>query len=312
MSIRGLGYIGLAVSDLAAWRRFLARVFAMELTERPDGAVDARIDRWHRRFTLRAADADGLACIGWEVTDRAALETLVARVREASGVRGANGGSARAAVREFTAGESRERGVLGGASFVDPIFGVTHEVFHGPTIVKAQYAPARAFGAYETGDLGLGHIVLMTPHQDHAIAYFRDVLGFRESDSMSFGGERWGGDYRMVFMHCNSRHHSLAIMSPPAPGPGTPLNHIALTVRDADDIGYAYDIVIEDQVPVLMTPGRHINDLSTSFYVATPSGFAMEMAHGGVSIGENWKTSHYTDTKIWGHHLILPPAPVRY
>lgn len=301
MAIRGLGYVGLEVSDLEGWRRFLTRVFAMQIVQGPSGDLDARIDRWHRRFALRASRNDGLSYIGWEIADRHAMAEVTARLR-ASGTK----------VIDFTPERARERGVLGGAAFVDPIVGITHEIVYGPTLVKEQYSPSRPFAGYETGELGLGHIVLMTSRQDEAVAYFRDMLGFRESDYMSFGGERWGGHFKMVFMHCNARHHSLAIMSPPSPGPGAPLNHIALTVASADDLGYSYDIVIEDQVPVLMTPGKHINDLSTSFYVATPSGFAMEMAHGGVSIGDDWTTAHYSDTRIWGHHLILPPAPVRY
>lgn len=302
MSVCGLGFVGLNVSDLSAWTHFLQRVFALQvLTPDADGAVGVRVDDWQRRFTLHPGREEGLAYIGWEVATFEQLEELASRVR-ATGID----------VETLGEDECTRRGFLAAVRFRDPIESIRLELFCGPTVTQAQFTPSRAFGGYVTGEQGLGHVVLMTHRQDELVAFYRDVLGFAVSDYMSFGGERWGGNYRMVFMHCSSRHHSLAIMSPPSPGPGAPLNHIALTVRDFNDVGYAYDIVIKERVPVLMTLGRHINDLATSFYVATPGGFAMEMAHGGIAIGENWKVAHYDDTRIWGHHLIAPPAPIDY
>jgi 2,3-dihydroxybiphenyl 1,2-dioxygenase len=302
MSVCGLGYVGLNVSDLEGWRVFLQRVFAMQvLPPGADGSVDVRVDEWQRRFTLHPGAQDGLAYIGWEVGTLEQLHDLVSRV-ESTGI----------AVKRVSPEDCARRRVLAAATFSDPVESIRLELFCGPTVTKERFTPARAFGGYATGEQGLGHVVLMTHRQDDLVSFYRKALGFEVSDYMSFGGEKWGGDYRMVFMHCNARHHSLAIMSPPSPGPGAPLNHIALSVRDFNDVGYAYDVVIAERVPVLMTIGRHINDLATSFYVASPSGFAMEMAHGAVTIGENWKTAHYDDTRIWGHHLILPPAPVKY
>lgn len=302
MSVCGLGYIGLNVSDLGAWRNFLERVFAMQVLQPgAEGAVDVRVDEWHRRLTLHPSRQDGLAYIGWEVSNFDALERVTQRIA-AAGV----------PATRMSAEDCKRRGVLAAVTLVDPIENVRLELFCGPTITQERYAPSRAFGGYVTGEQGLGHIVLMTHRQDELVRFYQTALGFQVSDYMSFGGEKWGGDYRMVFMHCNERHHSLAIMSPPSPGPGAPLNHIALSAQDFNDIGYTYDIVIADRVPVLMTLGRHINDLATSFYVATPSGFAMEMAHGAVMVTSQWKTAHYDDTRIWGHHLILPPAPISY
>jgi hypothetical protein len=99
-------------------------------------------------------------------------------------------------------------------------------------------------------------------------------------------------------------------MSPPAGGANGDLNHLALTVRDFDDLGYAYDIVRDNRIPVVMTLGRHVNDLATSFYVANPSRSAIEMTWGGLQVDENWVVKHYDDTRIWGHHLFLPPQPL--
>jgi hypothetical protein len=55
-----------------------------------------------------------------------------------------------------------------------------------------------------------------------------------------------------------------------------------------------------------MSLGRHTNDLMTSFYVRTPSGFEIEYGTGGrVVDDETWEVVPYDAQSIWGHQ---PPA----
>lgn len=299
-TIRSLGYVGLNVSDADAWDELLTSVFALERrAEAADRRRHYRIDRWHHRLTLYDAGRDDIAYIGWEVADKTSLEELADKLR-----------SADVAVEPLSAADAAERAVLGGAFFADPVMGMRHELFYGPTVDSRQFSPSRPMQGYATGDQGMGHVVLMTSRQEEAVSFFTNTLGFRVSDVMDFGGDQWGGSYRHVFLHCNSRHHSLAIMSPPAGGGEGQLNHLALTAVSFDDLGYAWDIVREKRIPVLMTLGKHVNDLATSFYVATPSGSALELAYGGIEVGERWEVRHYDDTKIWGHHVFLPPKPL--
>ena len=56
-----------------------------------------------------------------------------------------------------------------------------------------------------------------------------------------------------------------------------------LEVAALDDVGTALDIVNERQIPLAMSLGRHTNDLMTSFYVRTPSGFEIEYGTGGLA-----------------------------
>tara|TARA_R110001592_G_scaffold363371_1_gene685462 strand:+ start:67619 stop:68518 length:900 start_codon:yes stop_codon:yes gene_type:complete len=298
MSISSLGYVGLNVSDIDGWHALLTSVFALERRD-SDSLHQYRMDTWSQRLSLHADTGDGIAYVGWEVTDEQAVDSLTRKL-EAAGVH----------VEALPAKECSERAMLAGVWFVDPVMGVRHELFYGPTILSEQFAPARPMQGYITGDQGMGHVVLMTSQQTEAVHFFTNVLGFKVSDVMDFGGEEWGGYFRHVFMHCNSRHHSLAIMSPPTGDAEGKLNHLALTVQSFDDVGYAYDIVRHQKIPVLMTLGKHVNDLATSFYVGTPSQSAIEMTYGGISVGENWTVKHYDDTKIWGHHLYLPPRPL--
>jgi hypothetical protein len=56
-----------------------------------------------------------------------------------------------------------------------------------------------------------------------------------------------------------------------------------------------------------MSLGRHTNDLMTSFYVRTPSGFEIEYGYGGVLIEDeaSWQVDTYDAISLWGHK---PPS----
>ena len=61
-----------------------------------------------------------------------------------------------------------------------------------------------------------------------------------------------------------------------------------------------------------MSLGRHTNDLMTSFYVRTPSGFEIEYGTGGRLIDDDtWKVGAYDAQSLWGHRPPPGGAPVR-
>jgi hypothetical protein len=48
--------------------------------------------------------------------------------------------------------------------------------------------------------------------------------------------------------------------------------------------------------------GQHSNNRMTSFYMKTPSGFALEYGWGGVLVDDAvWRVTHHSTTKLWGH-----------
>ena len=67
--------------------------------------------------------------------------------------------------------------------------------------------------------------------------------------------------------------------------------------------------VRELNVPLQTTMGRHVNDDMFSFYMYTPSGFAIEYGAGGKQI-EDWskmKVFETTRGSHWGHQFVQPP-----
>ena len=115
-----------------------------------------------------------------------------------------------------------------------------------PRLKRQGYASVEAISGFVTDGMGLGHVVLRVPDMVGASAFYTDVLGFRISDY-------WAE--RMIFLHCNPRHHSIAFGNF---GDGArQLTHFMLEVRNLDDVGTTLDLCQERGVPIAATFGRH-------------------------------------------------------
>ena len=283
-----LGYVGLEVTDLAAWQSLACDVMGMEaLPAEGSDALYLRMDERTHRLRLEAAAEERLASVGWEVPDAAAFDAQCATL-EKRGV----------ALTRGTAEERAERRVIDLAKFVDPA-GFPGEIYHGPTVDGAPFRAGRSISGFKTGSQGLGHIVVTADDPDALASFYTENLGFRVSDFMEFGGGR------IVFLHCNPREHSLAIVDPGLGVPAGRLHHLMVEVHDLDDVGRAYDLCLGGAAPLVLSLGRHSNDEMTSFYLQTPSGFAFEYGWGGLEIDDaTWQVRHYTAPKLWGHNPL--------
>ena len=283
-----LGYIGLNVSDMEAWKRLAADIFGMDIrsTEASENLY-LKLDERTHRIILQPSDLDGLGFIGWELPDVASFERQCGLLEEA-GVK-----------LEFADNEEkRQRRVVNFAKFVDPA-GFSIEIYHGSTIDGEPFSAGRPISGFKTGNLGLGHVVVTAEDSDALAEFYTTHLGFKLSEFMEFGGGR------IAFLHCNAREHSFAIVDPGLGVPPGQLHHIMVEVNSLDDVGKAYDLCLEGNIPLILSLGRHTNDLMTSFYLKTPSGFAFEYGFGGLEIDEeNWQVKHYTAPKLWGHNPL--------
>jgi extradiol dioxygenase len=268
--IKNLAHIGFRSPNVEDWRTFGPEVLGAELApDVADGAVRLRVDDAAHRITIHPGERNELAYLGWEVDD----VDDTARALDAVGI------------------------TLEDGTFVDP-FGFRHElvtkVEQGPP-----FAAGRPMSGFVTGEQGLGHVVLIVPDLAAGEAFFTDVLGFRISDAVEAG-------LSLRFLHCAghaARHHTVALASVPGM---VGMHHLMLEVRSLDDVGRALDIVNERQLKLAMTLGRHTNDLMTSFYVRTPSGFEIEYGTGGLVVDDDtWEVGEHHSQSLWGHK---PPA----
>jgi len=281
MDVRALGYIGVDVADLAAWTSYAEALGAMVIPSPGGDRLFLRIDeRPYRVVVQQSAGREGLAYAGWEFADRGALDEAVAEL-EAAGH----------AVKPSSEEERAERRVSGLAHATDP-GGFALELFWGPIIDHEPFVAPRGGSGFVAGTLGLGHIVLGTPAGPASVEFYTGVLGFRVSDVWRPGGAE------VVFLHCNPRHHSLALV----PADDAQLYHFMFEARTLDDVGYSLDRHHAVGIPISMDLGKHPNDEMVSFYSRSPSGFDVEIGCGGRLVDDaTWTVTEITKPSLWGH-----------
>jgi len=283
-SVSELAYIELGVSNLANWQRYATEVLGLS-AEMQDGALLLKSDSSIWRIKVVDSGEDDIRCAGFHVDNDQALQTISRQLHDIG-----------FSINELGKAEKTARGVDVLMSCADP-FGLGIELFLGDRSNGAPFVSPQDVNGFITGSQGLGHMVLFVPDADAAIAFYQHGLGFRLSDHITMGPE--GSQIELTFLHCNSRHHTLALAPVPAP---KKLNHIMLEVTNLDDVGFGLDRAMAQSTPITSSIGCHTNDKMVSFYMQTPSGFDLEYGFGGIEIDDNtWQTTHYDKPSIWGH-----------
>lgn len=297
--IQELCYLGIGSPAYQQWRDYGTRLLGAALAaDGPDGAVRLAVDDVNYRLAIHPAAADEVRYYGWAVANDTDLHAFAAQLREA-GVEVHPGDPATAAERE----------VADFFWFADP-WGNRHEVCWGKAATPASFATGRPMaGKFVTGDQGLGHVVIIVPDMAKAGAFYADTLGFRLSDRIV------SDEFNLRFYHVNGRHHSLALAAVPGL---TGLNHLMLEVAELDDLGKGVDLARRDpDTEILLSLGRHTNDLMTSIYISTPSAFQIEYGWGGRTVDDrSWTARTYGHPSIWGHersaaYMERPPGIIR-
>ncbi len=278
--LQSLGYVGVGSPDLDTWTEFATRWLGMQAVERGAVCRAFRMDDRTQRLIVDSTASEGSRFFGWETADGAALDTLAAKL-EAAGV----------AVRAEPAALADQRGVQRLISFADPA-GNRLEAFSGAAVADQPFRPGRTISGFRTGPLGMGHAVLTVPLIEPMLEFYCGLLGFRVSDYIL-------KPFRAYFLHVNARHHSLALIETGKHG----LHHLMVELYSLDDVGQGYDIALGEPERIATTLGRHPNDLVTSFYLRSPSGFMLEYGWGGREVDPNtWQPSEVTvGPSLWGH-----------
>ena len=290
MDVQALGYIAIGSDRLGDWSDFATSFLGMQRVERGNAAVAFRMDDHKQRLVIDRALGEGVHVFGWEVADAPALAALAARL-EAAGTR----------VERGTQALADQRCVRELIRLTDPL-GNRLEAFWGPALDDQPFTPGRNISGFRTGPLGMGHAVLMVERLDALLPFYRDVLEFRVSDYLT-------KPFRGYFFHVNARHHSFALLETGK----NAMHHMMVELYSLDDVGQGYDIALGEEGRVQTTLGRHPNDLVTSFYAKSPSGFMLEYGWGGREVDDAvWRVSEVTvGPSLWGHDRLWLPAEQR-
>ena len=277
-----LAYCGFGIVDPDAWRRFAVEGLGLQCSMSGD-VIYLRMDDRPWRFSLHATGEDDLIFVGFEMGGGNTLQDFVERI-SAAGI-------------EYQTMPPRlcaERHIDEGIFLFDPQ-GLRLEFSSAQRPYASAPFESHLTKGFVTGEQGLGHLVFAVDDLSQSVAFY-ERLGLKLSDFIEgFAGPL--GKLRIAFMHCNARHHTLAMACLPG---GKRLNHVMIEVADMDDV-----IIGHQRCKALGYPagniGRHPNDRMLSFYVPSPSGFDVEVGYGGATIDEGWTVAEYDGFSLWGH-----------
>jgi len=290
MNVEQLGYITVRSADLGAWRRYASEVLGLMPNEAlcDERRLVLRSDERVQRLVIESGSRDGFDCAGWELADSAALDAAGAELEQA-GIE----------VEAGSAEECKVRGVPALLRASDPA-GNRFELFCAPEVSGEPFVSPVPGQRFVAGELGLGHVVLPATALEACRDFYTEVMGFRMSDFIH------AGPMEIHFLHCNPRHHSLALINADSP---TGLWHVMLEVSGSDAVVAAMDRLTASGQQPRATLGRHTNDRMFSFYLATPSGFDLEFGCEGIQVDDaTWQVEEMSAPSFWGHEWAAPDA----
>ncbi len=307
MKIKSLGYVVVQAAELEKWEDYGVNVVGMmKSTSMPDnGSLYLKMDQRPFRYQIVKSDFDCLLFAGWDLGSEAAFNDGLAEL-DSKGI----------TYEKITDADTlAARAVSGLARIADPsgnrseLYWTTQNddgvAFSSPLVKKFITT------ADDGSDMGLGHVVFHAPTDFEGVhEFYKTVFGFKDSDITKLGPDGVAG--QICFMHCNPRHHSLAIWNWGAPTPETEFKpspeskapgcvHLMAEVGSREEVDACLKRVEERGIMIVSSLGEHINDEMVSFYMLSPGMFAIEFGHQGIQLGDDWQTTHNTEASKWGH-----------
>jgi 2,3-dihydroxybiphenyl 1,2-dioxygenase len=286
-----LGYLVFETARERKWRAFCDHMLGLPSPcQNLDGSLGYRLDGARQRVIVAPGRRDDLHALGLECESEAVLEQWAQRAVRQGVV-----------IEEGSSALRSARRVQRLVRFRDPA-GNWLELFSAPESAGAAFESAHFPGGFETGALGIGHAALICRDVAAVERFYVEVLGFGVSERLSSRIANY--DVRGVFLHCNRRHHSLAVLNLPF---ARQLHHFMLQARDHNAVGRAFERAARLDVPLSLSLGQHADpDGTFSFYGVTPSGFEFEIGAGGREIDPaTFREVRSGTPSAWGHKPTL-------
>jgi catechol 2,3-dioxygenase-like lactoylglutathione lyase family enzyme len=242
-----LRHVGVAVPDFEGLTDFYGGIWGLKRIDgEPDVAYFAAEGSPEQYiYRVRRADEKRLDLISFGAVNRETVDALSADL------------SAAGTKLISEPGPLQTPGGGYGFRFFDPD-GRTVEVSTGVT-----ERPYREIDARESVPVKISHVVVNSPKKEEVDAFYREKLGFKLSDWVTF----------MTFLRCNADHHSLAV----ANGENATLNHVAFEVRGVDEMMRGSGRVLKDgRAQPMWGPGRHYAGDNAFYYFFDPQGNVSE------------------------------------
>jgi len=303
MDIRSLGYVGFGAPDPQQWLTYATEVLGLMPARAcagedwgvprigpgpasggsgvaPDGSVYLKMDEQQWRIAIHPSEQTrGLMYLGLEVESGRALAEAIQELQDA-------GVDARMGSQEQALNRS-----VSGIGYTEDPSGNPIELYYGPIFDRNFQSPLGI--EFVAGALGLGHINLLVRDFQESNDFYTQLLGFRLTDYIDFGGSNSAN-----FYHCNSRHHSIGLIKI---GEAIGVHHMMLEVANVDMVGACLERVLDAGINITSTLGRHVNDRMLSFYMSSPFGFEVEIGCDPILLDDQWTANKFVEGDIWGH-----------
>jgi catechol 2,3-dioxygenase len=240
--ITGLRGVDLGVTDVAAATCFYTDIWRLQVAAERNGSVYLRgTGAYHHILALHPRDKPALLCINLAAGSRADVDRLHQRIRDA----GAAQIDAPAPLGEPGAGY--------GFGFLDPDGRSLRVIADDARHADAATVPDRP--------AKITHLVLNTPRQEAAAAFWVEALGFEVSDRSL-----------LTFIRCNADHHNVAFH----PGESSTLHHIAFEMDGIDSVMRGAGRMRDAGHPIEWGLGRHGPGNNVFAYFVGPEDFVIE------------------------------------
>ncbi len=277
--ITGLRGVDLGVPDVDAHARFYTDVWHLSVVAERNGSVYLRgSGAYCHILALHPRNKPQLLCVNLVAADRGAVDRLHASVIAA----GAPQADQPASIAEPGGGY--------GFAFTDPD-GRQLRVIAG----DARHADARRLPDRPEK---ITHLVLNTPRQEDAAAFWVRALGFEVSDRSL-----------LTFVRCNDDHHSVAFH----PGGSSTLHHIAFEMDGIDSVMRGAGRMRDAGHPIEWGPGRHGPGNNVFAYFVGPGDFVIEYTAEIGKVDDNYRVRAPGEwvyppghSDLWG--ATLPPS----
>jgi 2,3-dihydroxy-p-cumate/2,3-dihydroxybenzoate 3,4-dioxygenase len=258
-----LGYVELMVTDMERSRDFYENIIGLQYVGTGvNGELRFRCGDDPYNVVLHQGEEPGHKRTGWKIEGEDEFESLKSSL-QANNV----------AYEVLSNSECGDRGFSYAVRFLEPNTKAVIEIYANetpaehyhfkPTLAKIQR---------------LGHVVFTTPKRAEAVAFYKDVLNFAESDTI-------GEIFTFMRPWPNPYHHGVGIGSKP----NTVYHHTNFMVTEIDDIGKAIHRLNAAGFPIVHGPGRHPASGSVFLYFLDPDGLTCEYSFGMEEFHENFE-----------------------
>lgn len=239
-----LGYADFSTKDIEAMIHYYTEVMGFTLVDRGDDGtayISSGVD--HHNIVLSSSGSSCLQRVGWQVDEKLSLQEIAKQLKD-QGIAAELKTDAQPGVPELLELNDPDENIIQ----LYPSMKTRAPGFHKSGIVPNK----------------LGHIALCVKDAKKVVSFYKEILGFRETD--------WIGNVAN-FLTCNREHHTLNIVQ----AKGSLMHHIAFELRGASHQYDSSDWLAKNNIPILWGPSRHTAGHNIASYHHDPDQHIIEL-----------------------------------